>query len=820
MLTQNASFPDNPLDGSALLCDVWDNSTLQLKAGDYPGTGSGSSIFEQAKPSNGAAVWNSGFVYAAKPSDLKYTVRYAHLDNPGNATSDCRTGIFYDSPDAVPGNDKQLVQQGIYSAVNAVRIWTTLPKASLAYSAPVRTFYSIALSVVPGQKNGAIMPNWASTQSQFNGFLTEDQLLKLPPARKSTYNPETNGGLPGDRLLYAPAYVRLDKTVVDVQKKLTNATAGDKVVWTLTPKLSSSAVSSFIQAQPVTIEDCLPAGLVFDSATVNPMLNQPVTVSQPVPDDAEIQCGAGSTYLRFDLGNHVPNRSIDPIVVTTRISELASVGTFANNATIQTDPADPSPLAARSSSAQVSIQQVAGVKLEKTALTPQIQVNSPNATTFEKNVWKLVLANLNSPQAVSNADVIDVLPVATGVNGSKFSGSMQFDSAAVTRGSNVTILYTSSPTVTSNPRDKSNSATGIAWCNKPSGGNRVTGTGDCPASASDVTGIRFQKPGTFASGDTIEATVTMIAKGNKPADIYVNRAQAAVDGLTFTVGPTDVPETVVASSIGDTVWLDFNGNGIQDDGKAGVSNFPVSLKGTDDLGNDVSLMTTTNADGIYHFTGLREGSYTVTFDKDGLRGAQQFTTQSVGNDRTIDSDGNATTGVTVAITLGKNQARTDIDQGIVAPGVVWTKTDGTTLLKDSEWELAGPEGFTTLTITDCVTDSATQCEGPDLDPKAGQFALVNLPQGDYTLTETKAPSGYFLDATPHLFTVDVDAYANADWQQINVGSVTNSPRPAIELPLTGGIGTYLFYIGGCGALVVAGSIVIISGQRSKKTRTQ
>lgn len=817
MLSQTGSYPDDPRDGSTLYCDVWDNAKLQLRAGDYPGLGSSSGAESQAKPSGGAAVWNSGLVYVADEADLKYTVKYGHADNPGAGTSDCRSGQFFDRPEDVPGNDPTLMQQGIYSAVNQVRIWATIPKASLANTSPVHEYFSIALSVVPGQKNNSIIPNWATSQAQFEGFLPEDALLSLPPVEKSTYDPVTHGGLPGDRLLFAPAYTRVDKTVVDVDVagKSTNASADDEVVWTLTPKLSSSAASSFIQAQPIFVEDCLPAGLVFDSATVVPSVNELVTDAAGMTGASGIECPSGNTFLRFDLGDRVPNQKIDPVVVTTRVSQLAEVGTYTNVAVIQTDPADPSPLASRSSSAQVSIQQVAGVKLEKTAVTPQVQVNPTNNTKVEKNVWKLTLANLNSPQAVSNADVIDVLPTATGVNGSKFAGTMDFDSASVSKGSGVRILYTSATSVNSNPRDTSNGSNGIAWCDAAAGGTRVLGTGDCPGSAGDVTGLRFQKPGDVRSGDVIEAMVTMIGKGNVEGDTYVNVAEAVVDGLKFNVGPANAPETVVASSIGDTVWLDFNANGIQDDGAAGVAGFPVSLSGTDKLGNQVTMSTKTNADGVYHFTGLRDGDYTVTFDPAALKGAQGFTVKGAGNDTKMDSDGDANTGVTDAIALDKNVDRSDIDQGITAPAVVWNKTDGNTLLGGAEWELKGPEGFQTLTLTDCDQAAASDCAGADKDPVAGQFRLVNLPQGDYVLTETKAPSGFVLGETAYKFSVSVAAFTKTGWQDIKVngGAIENTPRRSPVLPLTGGLGSDAFYLGGGGLLLISGGLALIARKR-------
>ncbi|MBW9095645.1 DUF11 domain-containing protein [Microbacterium jejuense] len=45
----------------------------------------------------------------------------------------------------------------------------------------------------------------------------------------------------------------------------------------------------------------------------------------------------------------------------------------------------------------------------------------------------------------------------------------------------------------------------------------------------------------------------------------------------------------------------------------------------------------------------------------------------------------------------------------------------------------------------------------DADPDAGEFLVVNVPIGTYTVTETAAPAGYVLDATPQNFAVTQQA---------------------------------------------------------------
>ena len=69
------------------------------------------------------------------------------------------------------------------------------------------------------------------------------------------------------------------------------------------------------------------------------------------------------------------------------------------------------------------------------------------------------------------------------------------------------------------------------------------------------------------------------------------------------------------SSIAGTVYADLNNNGVIDSGETGIAGVTLKLTGTDGNGTQVSLTTTTAADGTYSFPGLRSSDangYTVT----------------------------------------------------------------------------------------------------------------------------------------------------------------------------------------------------------------
>ncbi len=117
--------------------------------------------------------------------------------------------------------------------------------------------------------------------------------------------------------------------------------------------------------------------------------------------------------------------------------------------------------------------------------------------------------------------------------------------------------------------------------------------------------------------------------------------------------------------IGDRVWADLDGNGLQDLGEPGVENVAVNL--LDGNGNPVldgssnPVSTTTDDYGFYNFNRLSAGSYIVEFV---LPSGAVFSSQNAGNDGTIDSDANTSTGRTPVITLTNSTNDMSVDAGL------------------------------------------------------------------------------------------------------------------------------------------------------------
>ncbi|PID98049.1 MAG: hypothetical protein CSA82_01435 [Actinobacteria bacterium] len=114
--------------------------------------------------------------------------------------------------------------------------------------------------------------------------------------------------------------------------------------------------------------------------------------------------------------------------------------------------------------------------------------------------------------------------------------------------------------------------------------------------------------------------------------------------------------------------------------------------------------------------------------------------------------------------------------------VVWTKVDydnKTTLLEGSEWSITPKTGGDPVAIVDCV-DTCAQ-DASDQNPEAGSFK-VELPYGEYTLAETKAPAGFQRTTQTWDFTISKDV------TEVDLEAIANEKQDVPYLPLTGGLG--------------------------------
>lgn len=655
---------------SYLGCDVWDDAQLGLTPGNYAGNSLGT-----IRPSNGEAAWVSFFrngIGESQPiSDLRnLTIEYSSGPFGPGASSDCSTGSWYDTPAAVPG--AVLDAEGVYTGVNRVRVSFSSDYTGLGDRFTVNLAIGQTVRDDAGDL-GDVIGNWGS-RKWVEGLTDLDGVIADPKAYEtSSYLPETHESSWGDRLTIGGVTARINKYVRNpgtgefTDTAVPQYTAGSQVDYRLSPTLVAD-VPAGVTAQ-VTVEDCLPPYQQFvSSVRANGDPITPALVQAGAPAGSELVCPSSQTYVKWDLGDLVVNAEIDPIIYTVDILETARNAVYTNT-TLVSSPQDPSVASARDDEAQIQLVLPTGIKIDKSTPRPLVEINPDGVPTPRTLTWTIDFANIDSPVDVSDVDVIDVLP-ANGVGNTDFAGDLTFTSATIAAGTGITMLYTAaSPAgLSADPDHASNGASGATvWCDAL-GGGVVSGSGtaaDCPDVASDVTGLRFLRPGDFAPADQMSIDIVMTPSNNDGGDIYENVTAGRAEGVTQAVGPAAREIVIIESSIGDVVWEDLDRDGIQDAGEPGVPGFPVTLVGTDLDGNPVSLSTTTGADGTYAFTGLASGTYRVTFDPDGLASNSTFTQQNAGADDALDSDGETTTGETVEFTLSPDSDDPNWDQGLI-----------------------------------------------------------------------------------------------------------------------------------------------------------
>jgi hypothetical protein len=110
--------------------------------------------------------------------------------------------------------------------------------------------------------------------------------------------------------------------------------------------------------------------------------------------------------------------------------------------------------------------------------------------------------------------------------------------------------------------------------------------------------------------------------------------------------------------LGDRVWQDADGDGLQDPGEPGAAGVAVSL-----YGEDAALVESTSTDelGTYEFTGLATGRYFLTFV---ALQDNRFTLDNAGEDQT-DSDADPVTGRTDVFDFDSGQSDLSWDAGLV-----------------------------------------------------------------------------------------------------------------------------------------------------------
>jgi fimbrial isopeptide formation D2 family protein/LPXTG-motif cell wall-anchored protein len=200
--------------------------------------------------------------------------------------------------------------------------------------------------------------------------------------------------------------------------------------------------------------------------------------------------------------------------------------------------------------------------------------------------------------------------------------------------------------------------------------------------------------------------------------------------------------------------------------------------------------------------------------------AQLDYTNSLGEDFTAETDTDSPEIVTGGLSLYKVNGITD--EGLLNAEFKLVKrsasggyeADLTAAKADTH---ADGNGFYMNATTTTAFTATSAGSGTTL----GYFEFKGLPYGDYWLVETAVPDGgYRLIGEPVEVTINASSYNDALLLADAVsGHKTIANYKGFEFPLTGGMGTLIFVVGGIVLIGLAG-IVIVSTRRKKKEITE
>lgn len=262
--------------------------------------------------------------------------------------------------------------------------------------------------------------------------------------------------------------------------------------------------------------------------------------------------------------------------------------------------------------------------------------------------------------------------------------------------------------------------------------------------------------GIIDAGDSVIATTTTLADGSylfgnlftgnyivNVTDVAGVLANATLTGAAGVTDPEAVALTSVgqnyldadfgyrgAASIGDRVWNDHNGDGVQDAGEFGISGLTVNLyrdvDGNGEYDPLVDLLiasTTTAANGEYDFLGLIADDYLV-----------EVVNSLASTSPTYDLDGIVTTPNIAGRTLGSNEQADDVDfgyRGSASIGdYVWFDQNGDGVQDAGEPPLSGVRVFLDIDGDGVYTAGVdtVRTTGP-----LGQYVFDGLIAGTYTV---------------------------------------------------------------------------------------
>ncbi len=274
--------------------------------------------------------------------------------------------------------------------------------------------------------------------------------------------------------------------------------------------------------------------------------------------------------------------------------------------------------------------------------------------------------------------------------------------------------------------------------------------------------VEFDLPMDFSFVDTPSPFAIM--DGSHVTDLVTGRTES------FTVNSGEEVPNINAGirdnnpidpngAIQGRVWIDANGNDIEDSDEEGFEGLSVFLLNGDQIFIEA---TRTDNEGNYIFSDLPEGDYILEFP---LAGGYEYVSFAIGSDDSQDSDvSDLSSGRTDILELQAGENKTDIDLGLrlsqtfpsSISGRVWTDRNY------NDIEDAGEEGFARVTIF--LFDEDLEEIDRRVSPESGEYEFNNLTPGNYIIGFSLPGDHDFVHFAP-----GTDPETNSDIIENNAG---------------------------------------------------
>lgn len=543
--------------------------------------------------------------------------------------------------------------------------------------------------------------------------------------------------------------------------------------------------------------------------------------------DGSVWVSSSAQILNFNASNWVQNGIAKDI--TSSNSDLASCSspatlTIQKNVAGRADVSDQFTLSV--TNANTAIQPTTttgsgtGIQANQIGPTPVV---SNSTYTFAESMASGSVSALSAYNTTWQCTAPS--PYAVNVSGTGTSGSVKIPTTVDPTGAAVTCTFTNTPI----PKTGALSITKAFDASVPTGAGAQTantmfsGTYSCA-----FNGIQ-NATGTWSRTGTGAATLTQ-ASGALPTAIPNGSSCSAVETQPSAGSASGLPAS--------WVWGTPQISGSATITAPNTSNITVTNKATQQKGalaitkvfdSSVPSGATGPFSGKYTCSGTSlatatgswtvngQGAATLTADQGsasptalpaGLSCAVTETSPASGSTMGLPNSyvwGTPTISSAVTISVDTTKTVTVTNKATHVMGSVsWNKTDESGhALAGSEWTIT-PTNPSGAPIT--VVDNGVH----DADSVAGALKVTGLDVGTYSLQESKAPAGYVRSDRTYTFTISVSSTTAT----VNGGNaIENEQQTPPTLPLTGGLSTDAFIIGGGGLIVLSVAIALIMRRR-------